>query len=38
LLNKSFLYFCNRKKVSLKVVYTPFKKVVRIIKLAKLCL
>lgn len=38
LLNKSFLYFCNRKKVSLKVVYTPFKKVVRIIKLAKSCL
>lgn len=38
LLNQSFMYFCNRKKVPLKVVYTPFKKVVRIIKLAKSCL
>ena len=24
LLNQSFMYFCNRKKVALKVVYTPF--------------
>lgn len=31
LLNQSFLYFCNRSKVLLKVVYTPLKKVVRII-------